>query len=157
VLVAGDEPSAYVVHDVVGVAFYDAHSGLQRIEGVALAFGHDELQRAAAGPQVLGEASDSLARPEFLGERGRKVLDEPTEVVTQPRIALELERVGRLVQDDPQPQTVHRDPESARRRNDVPIEEENLARLTGLLRRPLAGDEWARVVLAQDASGEETQ
>src|SRR5918998_5212348 len=73
-------------------------------------------------------------------------------------MGLELEGVGSLVQDDPEPQPVHRNPKPARRRDYVPIEEEDLTRLSRLLHRTfLAGDEGTRVVLAEDAGGEEAQ
>src|SRR5215203_373182 len=73
-------------------------------------------------------------------------------------MGLELESVGSLVQDDPEPQPVHRNPKPARRRDYVPIEEEDLTRLSRLLHRTLlAGDEGTCVVLAEDAGGEEAQ
>src|SRR5215212_8615453 len=72
-------------------------------------------------------------------------------------MALELQGVGGLVHDDPEPQAVHRNPQPPGRRDDVPVEEKDLARLPRPLRGPLADDEGARIVLAQNAGGEEAQ
>src|SRR5918912_4255993 len=72
-------------------------------------------------------------------------------------MTLKLEGVGALVQDDPEPQTVHRNLKPARCRNDVSVEKEDLAWLPGFLRGPLSYDERTCVVLAQNASGEKAQ
>jgi hypothetical protein len=61
------------------------------------------------------------------------------------------------VQHDPEPEPVHRDPEPARRRGDVAVEEEDLAGLPGLSGGWLAGDEGTGIVLAEDAGGEKSQ
>ena len=61
-------------------------------------------------------------------ELGRRHL---AEVSAQPGITLELQRVGHLVQHDPEPQPVYRHPEPSRRRDYVPVEEEDLAGLPG--------------------------
>src|SRR4051812_22020829 len=65
--------------------------------------------------------------------------------------------MGRLVQHDPEPEAVHRHVEPARRRDYVPVEEEDLTRLSRLSSGCLVGDERTRVVLAEDTSGEKAQ
>ena len=75
------------------------------------------------------------------------------EVLAQPGVALELQRVGHLVQHDPEPQAVNRHPEPPRGRDYVPVEEEDLAWLIGRSRC----EQRSRVVLSEHARREEPE
>ena len=67
--------------------------------------------------------------PSFSARGVDEAFEKFTEVIPEPGITLELQRVGHLVQHDPEPQSVYRNPDPAGGGDYVAVEEEHLARL----------------------------
>ncbi len=143
------DPRAGGVHDVVGVALEQRHQRLGLVERVALAGGHDPLQPVAlATRQCVAHALHQATR---LGRQGLDgAPDEVGEVRTQPRVRLELEGVGGLVQGDEDAELVARNAHRGRGADDVLLDE-----VQAPARR--SGGEEADVVLPEDLAAEERE
>ena len=137
-----------VVHHVVAEAFEQAHHDLRLAEQAALLAAHEPLHPVAA---AVARPAQRLAQPlqGVAPERGRvprearELRFQPRgEVRPQPRVGLEFERVGRLVERDPGPERVERHVERLGRLADVLLDEEQLAGFR-------LGAEQRQVVLAE--------
>ena len=105
---AGNEALPCRVHDVVGVPLQQRHQRLGAAEGRSLLVGHQPLDPVpgARSRESLAHASAQAAGV------GRQLLDrlgdQRGEVVAQPWVRLELERVRGFVERDESPEAVER-------------------------------------------------
>src|SRR5213078_3942339 len=111
--------------DVVAEALEQAHHGLGLAEERPLLLGHQALEPVLRAVLLAtdrpAQAAQRLA-PEPAGlaaEQPELALETLGEVRAQPRVRLELEGVGRLVERDPGPERVERDVQDAGGRADV--------------------------------------
>ena len=152
---ARHEIAADLVHDVVAEPLEQAHHRLDLAEERLLLGAHhrlDPVLPAGLAADRAAEAADRLAAEPagVLAEQRQLALQAIGEVRAQPRVRLELEGVGRLVQGDPGPERADRHAQRAGRRADVLLDEQQLAG-----RR--LGRQQREVVLAQDAGPHETE
>src|SRR3974390_1322650 len=132
--VPGDEVATDHVHHVVAEALAQAHHALRLAEHCALVVGHQALQPVlVVAPAIAARGRAHLADrvpPQpggVVGEQRDLALEPRGEVGPQPRVRLELERVGRLVKRDPGAERLDRHVHRGRRRPNVLLDEEQPA------------------------------
>ena len=130
-----DQVLADLVHDVVAEPLEQAHHGLGLAEQRALFGAHQPLhpvaavasRRAAARPRprIASRPIPRASAPNSVSWRSRR----DRQVRAEPRVRLELEGVGRLVEGDPGPERSDRHAERPRRAADVLLDEQESARV----------------------------
>ena len=144
----GHEVPPDLVHDVVAEPLEQAHHRLGLAEEGLLLGAHQPLDPVLAvglAADRPAEAAERLAAQPagVLAEQGQLSLETLGEVRPEPRMRLELEGVGRLVEGDPGPERADRHVQGAGRRPDVLLDEQEPAG-----RR--LGRQKGEVVLAED-------